>query len=184
MGGADKGGILVRDGPSTTSKQLPGCRGAGLGKLSPNPTRVWDPPCKLSQARGATLDGLPRLGGRCLDRARRSMHLASGVEELGRNGDRVNYRLISGSGPETGWATLQQKKRSRGMASGELSSKDLGSQGEHQPQGQRVAQKGRGLENKIRGLYRNPCVGTCGTPNFGVFEKQNFWELLGFGRAY
>ena len=75
------------------------------------------------------------------------MHLASGVEELGRNGDRVNYRLISGSGPETGWATLQQKKRSRGMASGELSSKDLGSQGEHQPQGQRVAQKGRGLEN-------------------------------------
>ncbi|CAE8603444.1 unnamed protein product [Polarella glacialis] len=59
VGGADKGGILVREGQSTSSKQLP-------------------------------------------DR------LATGsiVEQLALQGERLNYRRLSGAGPETGWVSL------------------------------------------------------------------------------
>mmetsp|Transcript_144349 Transcript_144349/g.462430 ORF Transcript_144349/g.462430 Transcript_144349/m.462430 type:complete len:568 (-) Transcript_144349:94-1797(-) len=60
VGGADKGGILVRDGQATSSAQL-------------------------------------------------EERLASGalVEELELKGDRLQYRRLSGTGPETGWVSLQ-----------------------------------------------------------------------------
>eukprot|EP00933_Yihiella_yeosuensis_P072364 TRINITY_DN80745_c0_g1_i1.p1 TRINITY_DN80745_c0_g1~~TRINITY_DN80745_c0_g1_i1.p1 ORF type:complete len:410 (+),score=93.43 TRINITY_DN80745_c0_g1_i1:49-1278(+) len=59
VGGADKGGILVREGQSTSSTQFP-------------------------------------------DR------LATGslIEELQLKGERLNYRRITGTGPETGWVSL------------------------------------------------------------------------------
>lgn len=59
-GGADKGGILVRDGPATTDAQ-------------------------------------------------KADRLSTGalVEELALQGDRLSYRLLEGTGPETGWIAIK-----------------------------------------------------------------------------
>ena len=92
----------------------------------------------------------------------------SGVEELGRNGDRIHYRLLSGSGPETGWATLRQEQRAGDGAS---ESRDLlAVKVSISLKDKELLRKAGGLEKTVRGAFAgNPCCGTCCTEKIQAF---------------